>query len=180
MVLLIIVAILCAVAIIYRTWDEYYDKVTMFAISLVVSLFTGGCFLLIVNDAGYEVHKSVRHQTYNQPIASLGDGQGIQGSFHGGIFVSYGQIGDTQQYSYYLRNANGSFNLMRRPADQSTIYTDTPPSRAYVRVTDKVTTCRPTWWLLCDPTSREAEFEHADFHIPAGSIANDFKLDGAN
>lgn len=178
MVLLIILIVISAIITVVvfmgaDDWDRWFTTTLAFIMSISVSIV----ILLTVNAAGYEITKTVTPSVHSHSIVSLNDGTGISGTISGGIFITRGQINDTQHFSYYIRNENGSFNLEKRSADQSTIYTDATAETARVDITDTVTTCTPRWWLLCNTEVKKIEFAHADFHVPAGSIINEFELD---
>jgi heme/copper-type cytochrome/quinol oxidase subunit 2 len=143
---------------------------------VMISIAVAFCTLLVVNVIGIAVISTAKDVTYSQKLVSIKDGTGIEGSVYGGFFVMRGQINDTQNFSYYRVNDNGSFSLDKRAAPQSTIWQDATPETARVDVTDRVYGCEPTWWaVLCQ--NQANEFVHADFHVPGESIKNDFTLD---
>lgn len=145
---------------------------TVYFIGLMMSLM----FLLLVNISSLSITARSENITYSQPIVSLNDGKGIEGSVTGGFFVMSAQIGDTQNFAYYRKNDNGSLSLDKRTAPQSTIWQDAAPETAHIDVTDRIWSCKPTWYaVLC--TYNQNEFIHADFHIPPNSIKQSFELD---
>lgn len=114
--------------------------------------------------------------SYSQPLASLNDGTGIEGKFSGSLFLSRGYVDDTQNFSYYIKNGDGSYALNKRDATRSTIWQDATTETARVDITDSISTCEGTWYsILC--FKQPNEFLHAHFHIPPNSIANEFSLD---
>jgi len=154
-------------------WDRGLNTLAAFLLGGFLLFIT----LVTTNAVGYENTKKVTTTTHTHSIVSLNDGTGIAGSVRGGLFVIRGQINDTQHFSYYVRNEDGSFKLEKRAAEQSTIHTDATPEAARIDVTDKITSCTAKWWLLCDESQKTVEFSHADFHVPQDSLVNDFSLD---
>lgn len=170
-IVVFIIALVCALSA-----DEWDGPVATFLIVGFIGTIIAMFIAVIVSMVGYETTKKVTENTYPVQLASLNDGTGVEGKFRGGLFISRGYIADTQHYSYYAKNPNGSFNLQKRPADASTIWQDATPETARVDITDRVTTCEPKWWMLCDKTPK-VEFARADFHVPEGSIGEEYRLD---
>ncbi len=167
--LIVVVPILYAVSEDYHFWDDY-------GIAFMVCLCIFGGIFAITNVIGGIVHTSTHNTQYTQKIVSINDGTGIKGSISGGLFIIRGGIGDTQHFSYYRDADNGSFSLEKRDATQSSIFPDATPETATVTITDSITTCTGSWWsVLCFKVPNT--FVHADFHVPAGSIKNEYSLD---
>jgi len=141
----------------------------LFSFVLLMSLF------IIVSSIGAAVNTKEVPTTHPIKLASIADGTGIEGRFYGGFFIQRASINDTQHFAYYQKNDNGSYKLDKLPADQSTIWMDATPETARVDVTDAIFECTDGWWYICSP--RPNEFRRADFHIPLGSIKEEFKLD---
>lgn len=144
-----------------------------------VEMFTTAVILgipfIVIQGIGLASRSSEENVTYSVPIVSLNDGKGMKGTISGGLFVIRGEFQDTQHFSYYRKDPNGSYLLEKRPAEASSIWLDATAETARVDVTDKVYKCKggSTWWFLgCGSPS--PEFVHADFHVPANSIVNQF------
>lgn len=179
MVVFWILAVLVLIFAISMSTDVYGigDRIGNFILFGIIGSVFAILILLVVNGVGSAFMQADTNTTYTQKLASLKDGTGIQGDFYGGLFVSRGQIGDTQNFSYYVDNGNGSYRLDKRDATQSTIWQDASAGDAHVDITDTIHSCKPAnWWFLgCgEPTGT---FVHADFHVPADSIKQDFELD---
>lgn len=178
---LIVVAVLIAIWVIgfhmnkkreISQWRREESNTAVVMLSIAAAFLS----LLIVNVIGVGVVTTAKDVTYSQKLVSIKDGTGIEGNIYGGLFVMRGQINDTQNFSYYRVNENGSFSLDKRTATQSTIWQDATPQTARVDVTDRVYGCEPTWWaVMCQ--FQNNEFVHADFHVPGESIKQDFTLD---
>jgi hypothetical protein len=127
---------------------------------------------------GSMVNTKTERVTYRVDLASLKDGSQVEGEFYGGLFVSRGQIGEVQYFSFYKDNGNGSFSLDKKEADRSVIIPDATPETAHLIITDDITTCTTTWWFVaCGDPNPSGIYIHGDYHVPAGSIKNDFVLD---
>lgn len=176
MTLLIIILVLIVIITIGGTIIADYDRVVTFFMSFFLSGVVGGIIFMVINVVGYNATKKVDLTTYSIPLASLNDGTGVEVQFRGGLFLRRGYIQDTQHYSYYQKNENGSYNLQKRPADASTIWQDVAPENARVDITDKVTTCVPSWYVICSDKPI-VEFSSANFHVPEGSIGEEYELD---
>lgn len=176
MVLLIILCCIALILAILVAINDEWEPALAFVGTLLASAFISFLILLIVNGIGYQIVKEESYSSYSIKLASLTDGTGIEGKISGGIFISRGYIKDTQNYSYYAKNNDGSFNLQKRDADKSTIWQDVSPDNAHVLITDKIEKCSPRWWLLLCGEEKKS-FYKADFHVPEGSITNEYRLD---
>jgi hypothetical protein len=156
-----------------------YDWAEKF-LGLLFGLFIGGVLAVgvavILGIVGQVVNTTKTVSHYSQKIVSLQDGSQVQGSMSGGLFLVRGQIGETQYFSYYRQTGENTFNLDKRETGASNIITDATAETARVDITDEISVCRSTWWSICDekPTGISV---HADFHVPANSVKNDFELD---
>lgn len=163
----------------YDEWDDWSSdkhRVKGFFLWVLVSgIITGGLVFLIMGIASSFLPQP-HDTTYSQPLASLSDGKGVQGTFYGSFFLRRGQLGDTQNFSYYRVVAPNQYVLEKRDAVASTIWTDADAGTAHVDITDRSFSCQPTWYtIFCDIPA--TQFIHADFHVPAGSIQETFELD---
>lgn len=156
-------------------WDYGGD---FFSAIMVMGLITG-TFFIIVQGHGISKGHNKEIVTYNIPLASLNDNSQINGKFSGSLFVRRGTINQVEYFSFYKANGDGSYSLDKKEADRSVIFPDTPADRAYVRITDEITRCKreATWYYMfgCDTTT--GIYVRGEFHVPEGSIAEDFALD---
>lgn len=180
MILLYILLALCVIISTIAAVKEYeYWGLGLASVTFAFTgIFTGAISMLILVAAsgiGQSMNTTQSSTTRSENLVSIQDGKGIDGKFYGGLFLTRGYIQDTQQFSYYQKNGNGSYKLDKRPADRSTIWMDATPETARVDITDSIYTCTEGWWYFC-PAQR-GEFAHADFHIPPGSIKEEYTLD---
>lgn len=155
-------------------WDASDEA----AMAFFICFFVFGIPWLILQGYGMATRSKSENITYPVPIVTLNDGKGMKGRISGGMFVIRGSFEDTQHFSYYRKEADGSFLLEKRPATASKIWLDATPETARVDITDKVYTCKggATWWFVgCGQPDNS--FVAANFHIPADSIINEFELD---
>lgn len=168
----VILAGIIGYAVSDSSWDRGGDG---FMAAVAVGMIFG-IPLLFLNLYGMAKNTTEKEVQYDIPIVSLQDGSQVEGSISGGLFVIQGTIGETQYFSYYKNNGNNTYSLEKREADRSVIVPDATPATAYVHVTDALKHCERTWWsFFCEADS--GRFVHADFHVPANSIKNDFVLD---
>lgn len=175
-IILLIVTLIIGGWIGYESgWGNFED--TFIGVLLAFTLYAG-CFV-ILQMIGAVISTTTKEVTYPVPIVTLNDGKGMKGRISGGMFVIRGSFEDTQHFSYYRKEADGSFLLEKRPATASKIWLDATAETARVDITDTVYGCEPKhWWVVwgCGD-GRPATFVRADFHIPADSIVNEFELD---
>lgn len=180
---MILIGILCIIALVIGALGLVFEKPKCLEAKADVfsKWFATAAFILFLfyafSQFALAVINTKREEvTYRQNLVSLQDGKGLSGTISGGVFIMRGQVNDTQYFSYYVRNDDGSYRLDKRDATKSTIWQDATPKTAYVDITDAVHNCKTTWystWCLIEAP----EFVRADFHIPPESIQEDFQLD---
>lgn len=176
MILVYIALIIMLLSGIFYAVSEIYGKFGSF----IAGVFVSGliCFIALcsLNLIGLIITSHTHQNVHTHKIVTLNDGKGINGRVLGNMFVMAGYINDTQQFAYYIDNGNGSYTLEKRSAYMSTVWTDANQDTAHIDITDDVTSCKKTWWLVVcgDPM---VSFAHADFHVPKDSIVQGFNLD---
>lgn len=176
MILLIILAMFWVLCIAFFAWIDECDRFGGAGLGFILGFCASAVVIVIAMGLGSAFQHPTHLTTHRHTLVTLNDGSSTHGSLYGSVFVVMGQVDQQQEFRYYLKDGDGSFRLERRAADKSKIFPDATQKTAHVDITDKVTTCKPAWWYLCGPTP-DVEFVHADFHVPVGSIVNDFKLD---
>lgn len=167
----ITIGIIAAIVDEYDKWDSFFAGTFISGIALTV-------VFMFVQLFGLGMNTKVEEVKYSVPIVSINDGTGVEGQMYGGLFVTRGYINDTQHFSYYKNNGNGSYSLEKREADRSVIIPDATPETARLDITDSITTCKTTWWsMLCQSPNPSGIYVHGEFHVPANSIKNEFELD---
>lgn len=171
-ILIILGLVITIIAAFYG--DDLFDKAVMTVLSAIFCASVGLLILIIANAIGNEVTKKENEVSFENKIVSLSDGTGVKGNFSGAFFISRGSVNDTQHFSYYFED-NGGYSLMKRPAENSKIFLDGTSENSYVTIYDKEITCEETWYSFgCTP---RREFSRAEFHVPKGSIINEYELD---
>lgn len=177
--MLLIIIAACLVVVItllsaWAFWDDYDKWSSIFGAFFVSGLLLATA-VLAVNVIAMGFTSTRDPVNYTQQLVSIKDGTGIEGQIYGGLFVTQGYVQDTQVFSFYRKEGAG-FVLDKRNADRSTVFQDATPETARVDITDSYLNCHPSWFqILCpDPAG---QFEHANFHVPANSIKQDFVLD---
>lgn len=175
MTLLLIMLIISVLFGVFMAWDDYERGITFFVSAFITFMILFLPFLGLQYWGSLKYEK-VENVTYSQKIVSLNDGTGVEGSGYGGMFVYRSYIADTQHFSYYREVGPSQYVLEKRDAGASTIHADATLETARLDITDGVWSCQSTWWYVC-VGQRPNYFVHADFHVPADSIKNDFTLD---
>lgn len=169
--------ILCLIVLLIGYWGWKEDGFN----GLSAGLFFGGmiasCIFLGVQVIGQSITDKHEDVTFPLQLASLNDGTEVKGTGGGGLFVSSMRIQDTQHFAYYRKTDTGGYVLEKRDANASTIYTDATQETARVEITDDKVTCQDSWWIVCFSDKPRQTFKHANFHIPPGSIKEEFNLD---
>lgn len=154
----------------------YTSKVEVFFDTFITMLLFTIAFYIFSQVLLGVLNTKSENVTYSQQLVSVNDGTGVDGKVSGSIFIISGKVEDTQHFSYYVKETNGSYRLDKRSAQKSSIWQDSTPETARVDVTDTISKCNTTWYsTFCFKTP--TELVHADFHIPANSIKEDFVLD---
>lgn len=129
-----------------------------------------------------ETHES--KQTHSFEIASLQDNFGAEGEIHGGFFFTTGFIGSYQFYSWYEKQPDGSFEARQ-------VSTRSAPVKVWERPADsppkvvKHELCAdyalPNWLVPFNLTVLDGDCEAVvwELFVPDGTIAHEYKLDGA-
>lgn len=178
---LIVAVSFIAAIIAYKTsyWDKWENAIGTFIFLIVIGAVIGFLTSYFVS---LETLKETK-VTFPVKIVSLRDGSQVEGKIGGNLFLMRGYIGEKEYFTYYQDNGNGSYSLGKRPAGQSTIWTDVTPETARIDVTDIHRECTyDSLWMypfVCalDSQTPPVEFHWADFHVPEGSIKQDFVLD---
>lgn len=161
-----------------RREDDFWYADDFFSAIMVMFFVTGIPFAIFQLGHYGSAHK-VENVTYDIKLASLADNSQLNGRIRGGMFAVRGTINEVEYFSFYKANGDGSYSLDKKEADRSVVFPDATPETAYVRITDEITTCKQEakWYNLggCDSTS--GIYVRGEFHVPEGSIANDFALD---
>lgn len=98
-------------------------------------------------------------------IRALANNSGIEGSF----FLGSGYIEGKQVFNYITEDGNGAIRLQSMDAAQATIFEDT--NNAHLRVIKTVRSIPSVVpWDI-------GSTMHYDFHIPKGSIIQNYKVD---
>lgn len=98
-------------------------------------------------------------------IRALANNSGIEGSF----FLGSGYIEGKQVFNYITEDGNGAIRLQSMDAAQATIFEDT--NNAHLRVIKTVRSIPGVVpWDI-------GSTMHYDFHIPKGSIIQNYKVD---
>lgn len=152
--------------------EDEDDTVAAFLAASVVFIL----LYLVSQTAGMIMNTHDIHQQNITPIVSLQDGSQIQGQFSGNLFVMQGTINQVEYFSYYHSLGNGAYALDKQLTSLSDIVPDATPDSAYLYSTSTLTHCVKQWWSTwCSADS--GIYNHGDFHVPPGSITNNFVLD---
>lgn len=174
---LLLAVVIVSTLITYRVSQYEFERGSNAGTAFVVTGFISFIVFVVVQGVSYN---HIVTRSYSLPIVSLQDGSEVQGSISGGLFVIRGQIGEKQYFSYYMKSSDGSYRLDKRIAEQSSIWTDATAQTARVDIRDTARSCRPDWYVICDPNADKTwDFSHADFHVPPGSIKESYELDAS-
>lgn len=99
-------------------------------------------------------------------------------SIYGSMFLGSGTIKERNYYFYYEKNNSGAISQHRVAADITLVYEDTEDSIGYVELHRYDLNYPYSEWAIqngcgCD----KPRFNHAEVHIPKGSVIRQFKLD---
>jgi hypothetical protein len=104
-------------------------------------------------------------------IVSLRGSDGVAGSVSGGIFLLSGHIGSEQFYNYYTAADDGSFRPHKWRADSHTRVFEEDRKDGEVIEWEK--SFKKDWILWFATPANDLAM---DFHIPKGSLRQDFSL----
>lgn len=133
-------------------------------IGILAWVITG--FLLTGIVASTQDYREV--ETKVQPLASLQTTTSPDGSFHGNIFLSIGEFGETREISYVAGNGEVGYEVRQVSADNAKIFEgDAPP------------TIQSHYWEKRDDSlihHAVAESVTYSFHVPPGSVVNTYEV----
>lgn len=152
------------------------DRLEGAARGFTVGLVVFGAIYVLSQFVGMMVNTHTTQEHNYIKIVSLQDGSQVQGTIHSGLFVTQVNIDEMEWFSYYRDNGDGSYSFDKQLASLSSIIPDATPSTAHISSTSSFTHCEKKWWSTWCGTD-SGIYDHGDFHVPAGSIENNFVLD---
>lgn len=174
-----IILILIVAAVIAIIVDDPWDAVD-FIVDVWFGLMLGGlvvAFYLAIQ-VNNNIVEPVEQPVVSENLVNMADTSysNTHGSIRGGMFYIYGGIStDNQQvFNYYVKQADGSFELKSAPASDSTIiYTKDNP-----RVEISTYKCERgeviyEAWSIATCSEKPTTYK---FYIPEGSIAESYRL----
>lgn len=151
----------------YDREDAINGIVGSFCITILLGVIVTAITIPIVIDANKNsiVARDVEDNSYT--IRALANNSGIEGSF----FLGSGYIEGKQVFNYITEDGNGAIRLQSMDASQATIFEDT--NNAHLRIIKTVRSLPSVVpWDL-------GSTMHYDFHIPKGSVIQNYKVDVA-
>lgn len=169
---LVITAVCVLLVVIYAFQSGIKFALLLSAIFGVLLVFVLAVLLCSADFSPKEVKSG------KQYVSALGNAQGVSGSMRAGFFVSTGTINDTQVIQYVRAHKDGYSELKKVNANKARIYMD-EEKRPYLVKFYEVPD--PADWLgidwVYDTIEPDKRYVRTDFHIPKGSVANDYKID---
>jgi hypothetical protein len=168
----IVVVAVGVVAALYYFWAEEDEPWVAFCAGLFFSGLAGfvGCFVMLFGSIGLSApgHEPVGYNHgMNIRLVALSDGQGSMG----GIFVT----ATTDEFRYLLQEEDGAFVLQSEDARVSKIYEyEGSPDEAYLVA--KYPIYDGSWYSPWTETY-ESSKAHYEFHVPAGSVVQNYDVD---
>lgn len=105
-------------------------------------------------------------------MVSMRSADGVHGSFAGGIFMMSGTVDSAQIYYYYATKPDGSFKPKKwRPDGDTSIFEEDRTDGEVIQFDSAFANPKRAW--IADTNDRV----RMDFHIPKGSIRQQFKLE---
>lgn len=132
---------------------------------LVVGILVGLLMTLIFSIFFPHYEVSNKHN-----IIAMKDGSSIYGS----MFLGSGTINEKQYYFYYEKEADGAITQHKLLVNCSKIFEDSPDSTGWVELHYFKTKEPYNNWAGC---GGEREFDHAEIHVPKGSVVREYKMD---
>lgn len=140
-------------------------------------------FICMIGSVVFE-HSENTKITHSYKIISLQDNEGTEGHIGGGFFFITGNIGTYQFYSWYERQADGSYESRQISTHNFPVKIWEEPSSAEPKAIQREI-CHshsiPGWLSPIDfAQSDECETEIWELFVPQGTIVHDFKLDASS
>src|SRR4029453_12012690 len=134
-------------------------------VMLIACFFGFGIALTVVVQTN--LHSLQYHDTEKTTISlkALGNKSAVDGQF----FLGGGYIGEKQVINYVRDIGSGGSKIESMPADQATLFEDTTTPHLNIIKTVKTMPDVIPWYYGSDM--------HYDFHIPAGSVLQNYKVD---
>jgi hypothetical protein len=138
----------------------FYSGLTIFGAALAAAVVFG------IVSFNSKADRVVTSET-NVTLKSLGTSSAVKGRAY---FLGGGYINEKRVLNYITTDDQNVIRVTQAEADKSTILED-GPSKPYVKVTDYDLV---NYWVMTWPSRDDSAYE---FHIPAGSVLNDYTVD---
>lgn len=159
-----ITIILCIIIGLVRT--HFYDFWTESADYIISFMFSGIVGLVLAFGIGLFIPKmTFTHQQIE--LAAMQDGIQTSGQF----FLGSGSVDEETYYLFYAKTGETSYVMDKRTTNTSTIFED-EEHEPYLTDYDQVFRTDLWLWIALPTLSRRSEF-----HIPKGSVLQNFRLD---
>lgn len=150
---------------------EFWFPVVIGAIATVLACGICAALGCGLSDLIGEHMKQRWHSCWSGEMVSMRNSDQVSGSLTGGIFMISGSIGGDQTYFYYTLNKDGSYAPHKwRPDSDTSIYEEDRKD-GEVQQFDMEFVSPLAYWIAT-PSDRLA----MDFHVPKGSIKQEFSL----
>jgi hypothetical protein len=174
-----ILFVIVLIGLIIATEDglDWVSGVGLFVFVAFVVGFCACVMNVIFMNVGY---RTATKQEVVGLLQSVRDGQAIHGSFSGGFFLAVGSVNSTPEYTYYLRDADGSYSLHALDADGVKVWQDSTTPRLTCELRylahdhSSLLSIFPPQWE--DDNRDAAGCTSYEFHVPPGSIVHDYVL----
>lgn len=162
MLWIILVSLGLIAVIVWVLSDKYLG------IDFILASFFAAVLLAVMFNGAASGSSREEYQSKPHAIANLQDGSEIEGSF----FLGIGGIGENMKYTFYGEDSPGIYELKTIDAEDAKVtFTDRDPYYTFTCYRDTTSV-----WLSvfsddwCDD-------EDITFHVPEGSIKQQYKLD---
>lgn len=175
----LVISILAIIIMIIYFIKNYFDESILFMV-LVLCIIN----ILIMIIAG-TFHGGDVWERHNLATLRLHERSGMSGSAVFVLGVGGGSVSSYEITKYrYFAESDSGFKLMEADVHSSYIKTDIKDEQPYVEVKVMRSNCKnevkifplTLWGINCISFSEDAESERI-FHIPEGSLRNDYEID---
>lgn len=166
--LVAIVTIACFIGLILDDFNGFWFSFGVSAMVAVIASVVGGGLTGLVWWWGVSVTPFEKASESDTSLRAIQTRETIEGSFHGGIFASYGYVDGVRVISYITQDEEGGIRLGYVRASQSVVYEDeTDP---YITTFEWQ---KNNWVFL--PWTMETANTYA-VHVPEGSVVDGFEV----
>lgn len=164
----IVVLVIGSIAWAHHLWDDFGAASGIGILVFFASVIGFGIALAVVVSNNIGSFKAVDTEKTTLSLRALANTSNIDGRLY---FLGGGYIGEQQVINYITQTGNGAIRLDSMPAAQATIFEDSNTPHLNIIKTVRYMPDVVPWEL--------GSTMHYDFHIPAGSVLENYKVDVA-